>query len=56
MILRDRVVGLHMEADVVVCNEQGLRLGDLLPVEEGGVDEGKVPLAECRELELLVQH
>jgi hypothetical protein len=25
-------------------------------VEEGGVDEGKVPLAECRELELPVQH
>ena len=48
-------MGLNVEADVVLRDEEVLGGGHLLPVEEGGVAVGQVPLTQLRKLEVLVQ-
>ena len=56
VVLPDGVVGLDVEADVVLRHEEVPGGGHLLPVEQGGVAVGQVPLTQRLKPEVLVQH
>jgi len=53
--LLDDGVSLHVETNVVLRDEEVLGGGHLLPVQQGGVAVGQVPLPQIFELEVLVQ-